>query len=172
MRWLIIFLALFLLIILQAAFNSLLVTFGSVNLLLIFATLTAIFGGEKELGVTLIISALMLDFASGLPDGLLAISLILSIVMVRLSVAWFFSTENDFKIMLGSVGAATIVFVVLTWLVNQIFQIFHLAYEFQLGFLLGKKVWADMLLNLLFTYPIMYYYFFLQKVIKEKHGSV
>lgn len=166
MKWTVLFLSLFLLLVVQASLSSFLTPFSFANLILIFVVMVSIFGSTKELAVVTVISALMLDFSSGLTDGLLMTSFIASVFLIRIMVNWFFSKEEDVKVLLGSVFFATVSFFLVTLLINQLFGIFNQAYVLDYYFLLTRKIWLDLFLNLLFTYPIMYFYFFLQKLTK------
>ncbi|MDP4001121.1 MAG: hypothetical protein Q8P83_02685 [bacterium] len=171
MKWIVLFLSIFFLIVVQASFSSFLAPFSFANLVLIFVVMVSIFGSTKEVTVVTVISALMLDFSSGLTDGLLLTSFIATVFSIRLMVNWFFSKEEDIKVLLGSVFFGTVIFFLVTLLINQLFGIFNQAYVLDYYFLLTRKVWLDLFLNLVFTYPIMYYYFFVQKFTKT-HASV
>jgi hypothetical protein len=169
MKWLIIFISLFVLVILQSAGSTLIIPFSFANLLLIFSLVSVLLSETKEMiGVT-IISALLLDFSSGLTDGVIALSFTLTILTVYIAVNWFFTKEYKFMRTLVLVGVSTVFFLILVLIINRSFDIFNLGHSIDLNFLFSRKIWLELALNFLFTWPVVYFYLKVNKFIKWIH---
>jgi hypothetical protein len=152
MKYIIWFLSLFFLLVIQA---GVLVPLHvpAVNLILVMvvaATLLSEF--EFALGLTLT-GGLLLDFVSGTPDGILTASTLIVFLLLYFIVNSIIAREPNQIILFSSVAATTIGY----FLIVELF--YHTGYKFVLT---RQLPWA-LLFNLLLTYPVFMYYLLIQK---------
>lgn len=168
-KWVINFLAVLLLLILQTAiFDSFGLGQQSPNLVLLLIVLFAVFSDFWQGLIVSMIGGILLDFSSGLPDGLFLIAVLLTFLTLFM-VRGFFTTRSENRAsLIGFVALSSVEFFVLTLLINQMFKLFHLSHVFYYRPLLFKQLPLNLVLDVLFIYPVFYYYLLVDRLADSK----
>lgn len=163
-RYIIIFVLLFILLALQGGFiNNL--GFGSFgNLILLYTVTTVILGTFEESFFTVLVGGLMLDLVSGTRAGLSIVSLFAVFGFTTLLVTRFTQKEPNRWILFLCVSAGTIIFNATFAGLSQLLAVMHLANVLGFDFALGKKLLLDLVVNLVLAYPFLYIYNFSQNL--------
>jgi hypothetical protein len=172
MRPIIWFLSLFILLIFQAGVLAPL-HLAPISLILIMIVAAALLADfNSGLGLTLI-GGLLLDFSSGVPDGLVTMSLLCVFLLLYFIVNSVLAREPSQIILFSSVASATIAYFVIFLSLNQIFSLVHLTTNLGVKYVLTVELPLSLLFNLIFTYPIFQYYLWVQKLINKfiKYGQ-
>lgn len=127
------------------------------NLLLILVIVATVFESYKFALTTAVISGLTLDLTSSTLDSTLILAMVGTFAFVYYMVNNLLSRQEDWVILLATVGMSTIVFSLLVVLVNKIFGIINLGMYLDLGFIFGRKLILDLVFNLLLAYPVFYF---------------
>ncbi len=142
------FLAILLLIIIQAGILIPL-NLTAANLVLIFLVSAVLLSDfDQALALTLV-SGLLLDFLSGLPDGVIMISLFAIFLILYFVVNTVLEREPNQIVLFTSVAAATIGFYLLIFVLRGLRDP---------AFLLLNQLPKALVLNLIFTFPVFRYY--------------
>lgn len=162
MKYIIWFISIFLLLVFQAGVLVPL-HLAPVNLILVLVV-TAVLLADFNLAIGLTLAGgLMLDFISGVPDGLVTMSLLLVFLFLYFVVNYVLSREASQLVLFTSVAVGTASYYLFFLAFDQIFGIFHLNAIFSVNYLLTVELPATLLFNLIFTYPIYLYFLQTQK---------
>jgi len=170
MKFILWLIAIFVLLIVQVGILKPLNIFP-VNLLLIVITIAAL-TFEFEFGLFLVlISGIMLDFISGLPDGLLIASSFATYLILYFTFSALLVSESNLVILFSSVLAATVIFFVLYLVFHQLLFALHLTTKIDIAYLFKVSLPIEALFNLVFTYPIYKFFSWIQKITHLKQAA-
>ncbi|HYE22403.1 MAG TPA: hypothetical protein VD998_02315 [Verrucomicrobiae bacterium] len=158
MKWVIWILAIFLLLTVS---DGIFININSLpvvpSILLILCTTALILGDHLEAWLIMIVSGIFLDFASGLPDGIMLTSILLAALFVYVVVNWFLAKEFNIPILFLSVGLMTFLFIVFSLALVKIYS-FLQPIEIDYSYILLNKLFWYIMINLILTYPIYLYF--------------
>ena len=163
MKYIIYFLAIFLLLVIQ---QGILMPLGimPVNLLLVFAvTAMLIADFNTALGITLACGVL-LDLASGTADGLITMSLVSALLILYFLLNSWVSREANRLVLFSAVAGTTVLYFFLFMVFNRIFAVFNLGQNLQLNYFFLRILPLSLLFNLIFTYPIFLYFSYVRSI--------
>jgi hypothetical protein len=168
MRTVIWIIAVFVLLALQAGILGNLHFLPAVpGLLVIFCAVAMAREAWPDTAIVVAVSGIMLDFVSGLPDGILLIALGLASGFGYVLLHWWLARDYNNWILLVAAGAVTIVNFLATLGVAKLFSLAGLGGGLDYGYLLGHElVWA-VVLNLLLAFPVYLYYVGTRKIINQ-----
>jgi len=157
MRNLVIFFSILLLLLIQ---DSILQPFRiePVNLVLLFLVFTVLFSEFDEGLLVALVGGLLLDFVSGVTDGVIALSMVLIFLIGHFILNSLIARESNRIILVSSVATASLLFWTAQSFVLNDWRLLNLAWF--TGF------------NLLFTYPVLKYYSWIHSRLKTKVTAV
>lgn len=173
MKLIIWFLSLFILLVIQAGVLMPL-HLAPVSLILIMVVVSALLADFNfGLGLSLA-GGLFLDFASGTPDGLITMSILCVFVLLYFIVNSVLARDASQIILFTSVASATIAYFIIFLLLDQIFGLFQLTADLGYKYVLTVQLPLAVLFNLIFTYPVLKYYLWIQKTTLKfgKHEPI
>ena len=113
-----------------------------------------------------------MDFASGSPDGLITMSLLVVFLVMHSVLKEFLSREPNRLILVATVASATVLYYFAFLVMDQLFGIIHLAEKTNVQYLLSVQLPLSVMWNLIFSYPIFQYYFLTQNLASRlKHNE-
>lgn len=128
------------------------------DLVLIYLSIGLIFLSLKQVLALGIFSGALLDYFSGLPDGLLLISTIIGLYFAYYLGQLFFQEKlTDFLVVLYVVFT-TIFSGLSLLLINDIVSLFGFSSHLDWNTFLGRQLGFHVILNLIFIYPVYWYY--------------
>ena len=154
---------LFLLLIIQEGVLNRL-NISPVNLILIFLIIVGILNSLRFALALGLVGGLMLDFTSPFPDGLIIVCCLIVILLLDFVINKILAREPSYLIYFGSVLGGTIVFFVSLVIVNKIFIIFKINSLLNYDYILFHASWIGLILNLIFTYPVLRLYLFMENL--------
>lgn len=110
---------------------------------------------------------LLLDFASGSPDGLQTMSLLATFGVLHLVLREFLTREPNRYVFAATVFGGTLAYFVAFLFINRFFGFLHITIRPDLRFTLTTQMPLTMIWNLVFTYPIMRLYIFVQNMVSK-----
>jgi hypothetical protein len=124
-----------------------------------------------------IVSGVLLDFASGLPDGIMLLSLLGASGCVYAIIYWWLNREYNWVILFISTAVLTLLYFVFVVGLAWLFSLVGLESTADSGFLLTRKVLWYIVINIILTYPVYLYYLLIKFVIlrlnkKKRYESV
>lgn len=132
---------------------------GAVGNLLMVLVVIATVSEKFEYGLlAAIIAGIVLDLASASRDGTMVICMLVVTTAVYFTVNTLLTRREDWMILVSSVSMGTIVFMVAFILISKLFAILHLGQPADTGFILGRKLLLDLVVNLILTYPVYWLY--------------
>ena len=158
MRYLTLLVAIFFLLVLQA---GVLAEFGLSNLgnlVLLFVVISIMSGDLKEGLFVALLAGIMLDFISGTVDGTLILVLITIFGFTRVFITKFIPKESSPIVLLSSIALNTVLFALSFLIINKFFTLIKIDSAADWKFVLGMKLVWDLLINLIFAYPIFWFY--------------
>ncbi|OGE74188.1 MAG: hypothetical protein A3I07_01445 [Candidatus Doudnabacteria bacterium RIFCSPLOWO2_02_FULL_42_9] len=163
MRNIIWFFALILLLVLQ---NGILVPLHiiSVNLVLIVVAIATLLSEFNQGLIITLMGGLITDFMSGLPDGVMTISFLLAFLILHFILNEILAREANRFILGVAVLGSTLVYFFSVIFVSYIFSWFNLVTQIDFMYLLSSRLPLLLLWNLIFTYPILMYYTWIQNL--------
>ena len=165
-RYILWLIAIFVLIVLQSAVFIPL-NFDHVNLLLVLIVVSLLFA-DFDFGLIFsTICGLILDFLSGIPDGIFAFSLVSIFLILYFVVNNVLAKEPSLLILFASVAVATLLFFGLFLLYNQIFKMFGLATVINYKSLLLFDLPSALVFNLLLTFRVLKYYTWVENLNRK-----
>ena len=132
----------------------------------VIATLLTTF--EESLVLTLI-SGLLMDFLSGLPDGVFMITTLSVFLIIYFFVNKIMTREVNLTTLYGSVITAEIIFFLIFAIIITIFAYFK-NQEFSMPHY--TKILKDLIYALVLTYPIFVYYKFVSNLQLRKNVTI
>lgn len=157
MKFFIIFAVISILAILQAGFLSNFSILSSFNLLLVFSLSLALSSDSKQGLVAALLSGVILDFYSGLTDGLLTLSLVVTILTVRFVISIFLSPYSSRVILLSSVMLASVIFNLAVVFFAFLLEILPgFGQNLSLPYIFGQKIWLEILGSIILAYPMLW----------------
>ena len=140
----------------DAGFVSEFKYFGEVNLLIVFTLIAASMLELRQVLIVAIISGVMLDFYSGLIDGVLTGALIISALAVYLlSKVWLSPTSEKYIVLVSAV-AGTVVFNLSVVVLSLIIRLIGLDQDLSLSQIFLEKIWMSGLFAALLAYPMLF----------------
>ena len=149
---------------------------GPVNLLLVLVVVSLLFAGF-DFGLGLAVGAgVILDFLSGAPDGIFALTFVVVFLLLYFIINNVLSREPNLLILFSSVAASTISYFIFLMIFNQLFKVVHLGSEINWRAVVLSDLPWSLFFNLLATYPVSRYYLafenFNQRFIKNAPQSI
>ena len=166
MRNIIWFIALFILLLIQGGV-LLPLHISPANLILIVVALSTILSDFRQGLIIALMGGLLMDFASGSPDGLITMSLLTVFLILHLILKEFLSREPNRFILIATVVSATLLYYIAFLAVDQLFGLIHLAEKTDVRYLLSVQLPLSIMWNLIFSYPIFQYYFWTQNLASK-----
>jgi hypothetical protein len=120
-----------------------------------------------DTAIIVIASGIMLDFVSGLPDGILLISLGLSAGFVHVLLYWWLTKDYNNWILFVAAGTMTIANFLFALGLAKAFALIRIGGDLDYGYLLSHKLPWELLLNLLLAFPVYLYYVGTRKIINK-----
>ncbi|MBX4186665.1 MAG: hypothetical protein KW802_00165 [Candidatus Doudnabacteria bacterium] len=160
------FLALFILLLLQGGILIPL-HIAPVGLIVIIIALAPVLSEFKQGLIVTLLGGLLLDLASGAPDGLITMSLLSMFLIVHVTLKEFLSREPNKFILGSSVALGTIIYYISFVGFSRLFVILHLLGKPDISYLLQNQLPRAVIWNLIFTYPMFYYYLLTQNLVSK-----
>ncbi|MGE5392880.1 MAG: hypothetical protein ACM3NH_04005 [Candidatus Saccharibacteria bacterium] len=172
-RWALIVLALFCLLCLESGFFGRLAFLPVVpGLLVTFIACVFTFGELKEAYGAAIVAGVFLDFASGLPDGVLLLSLVVSLSLLSAGFRRFFSLKASTQAALPlNVVVLTVLNSAAVAVFSKLFALAGLGQAIEWRFFAIHGLPWLLLFNLLMAYPMLYLQSILGGILKERAES-
>ncbi len=124
---------------------------------------------EKRLAIfTIAASGVILDFISGLPDGIMLLSLGFACLTSFVLVYWWLAKEYNIGILFVSVGATTLVFIISVLIFSKLFSLMGLGSGIDYAYLIIHRFVWYLVLNLILTYPMYLFYLFLSHTVSKR----
>jgi hypothetical protein len=140
---------------------------AAANLILIMVAVAGVLA-DFNLGLELALTGgLLLDFLSGVPDGIVTMSLLCVFLLLYFIVNSVLARESSRIILFTSVASASLAYFIIFLLFNQLFSLFRLTANFDIPYVLTVRLPLSLLLNLIFTYPVFQYYLLVQKLASK-----
>lgn len=115
-----------------------------------------------------VVSGILLDFVSGLPDGIMLLSIIISVGFLMLLKSMFLRKEQHFLFVYAATGLMSLVFFLLILSINQLFILLGLsASRLETTYLLGMNLVWFVVLNIIVAFPVLYYYHFIDSLARK-----
>jgi len=171
MKYLILDLGIFFLLIVQAGIFSRLGFFGYANLLLVFMAVAVIFSGfNKGLAISLF-TGIMFDFLSSQVFGFWSFVFVSVFLIAFFALRFFVPKEPNKLIIFSTVAGVTLLYYLVVYFYSKVFGIFHLSSSFDVVLFSTKIIPFSFLLNLLAVWPILQYFLFLNRWFQEKNAQ-
>ncbi len=163
MRNIIWFIALIILLLIQA---GILVPLGTapVSLILIVVAIATILSYFWQGLIITLLGGLLLDFVSGSPDGLISMSMVAVFLLMHLLFNELLSREPNQYILAASVAVSTVVYYLVYVAVTNFFEVLGLTGTPDTRYLLTVQLPLALMWNLIFAYPIFRYYVLVQNL--------
>ena len=158
MRWITAFLSILILFLIQD--GVIFVLTGGMyyaNLVLVFLIIKIIYSDLKDVLIAAVISGLIFDFLSGLPDGALTLSVLMTSAAVYYIANNVISREPNIALSHGLTVLGTVIFFMFSWLVVQGMTLSGISPSLGINITL-RSFAAELFLNALLTYPVFLYY--------------
>jgi hypothetical protein len=166
MRNIIWFLALFLLLIIQA---GILVPLSilPINLVLVTIALAAILiDFDTGLFISLV-GGTFLGFVSGAADAILLLSSVVEFLIVYFIVHEVLARDPNRLILFGSAGFGTVIYFATYLGMVSLLGILGLVHKSDLNFILSNQLPLTLMWNLVFVYPVLFYLNMVEKLIRR-----
>jgi hypothetical protein len=167
MKYLVIFLFLFLLLTLQAGFVSNLGLGTIGNLCLLFAISSVILGDFEESFFTCIAAGFMIDLVSASRAGIITICFLAVFGFTYIFTNKFVQREASRLILFILALANTLLFSLIFLIVNHFLNYIHLGTMVDWKYILGKKLFVDLIFNIILIYPVFMLYAWMQKIQRK-----
>lgn len=166
MRNIIWFLALTLLLVVQAGILMPL-KITPVSLILIAVTMATLLSEFNQGLIITLMGGIILDFTSGFPDGIFTISFLIVFLGMQLILNEFLTREPNRFVIGVAVAGSTLVYFLAIVIVNYVFTWFHLISQIDLQYWITVRLPLMLMWNLIFAYPIFYYYLIVQNLASK-----
>ena len=134
------------------------------NLLLVLIVVSLIFASfDFGLAISLL-CGILLDFLSGSADGVISFTLVSVFLLMYFVINFIVAREPSLIILFSSVIGATIGYYLVFVAFNQLFGLFGLSDSINYTNLFRDQLSISLILNLAFTYPILRFYLFIEKL--------
>lgn len=163
-------LSLFLLLVVQTGILAQLGLGAVGNLMLLFTLMAVVSSDVQEGLITAIIAGVMLDLASGSRDGTLLICFLACFGFTYAYIYKFVPRDTNRLILLSCVAINTVLFAIVFVFVNKFLVVLGLDTLVDWKFVLGKKLIIDLVINVIFAYPIFVYFSYIKKL--ERRFSI
>ncbi len=168
MKYLLYFLAIFFLFILEAGVFSQFYFLPVIPpLVIVFSALLIPLDGRQLSIFSIIASGVLLDFLSSQPDGILLLSLVIACLVNYVLINWWLVRDYNIGILFISTAATILVYFVSVLILAKLFTVIGIGRDIEYGYLLTHGLVWSLLLGLVFTYPVYYYYLLLQKITQK-----
>ncbi|MBI3952542.1 MAG: hypothetical protein HY336_01135 [Candidatus Doudnabacteria bacterium] len=164
-KWLILFFLVSVLIVLQTGFSTIPLLSGF-NLALIYSVISVIHSGRKESAFVVIFSGILLDFYSGLVDGTLTLSLILTAVAVYFLANSVLAPASPRLINYIAVFFGILCFNVLVLLLSLALSVLDLASLSTVWSKVLRKIFPELIFALILTQPMFWLFQIKNRVFK------
>jgi hypothetical protein len=158
MKWIIYGVVLLLLFVFQLAIANLNIFPSTPNLVLIYLAVLLFYIPIKDVIWLSIGVGVLLDFFSGLPDGIMVVSVVGSMLAAYYLSQMVFTEQLSTFLILFYTILSTIVFFLAVLLSNYILTAFDLGRSVNFSNLFSLKLGADVIFNLIALYPIYWIY--------------
>lgn len=132
-------------------------------LLIAYAIIAVLHADRHEAAYVVILSGLLLDFFSGLPDGILTLSLIVAALTVYFLSKAVLATYSHRLILFISVLGASLIFNLSVILVSLLLSIFDLVQPGEVLRNVWSVLWLNLFLTAILAYPMLWLYESLQR---------
>ncbi|OGE81414.1 MAG: hypothetical protein A3H72_01095 [Candidatus Doudnabacteria bacterium RIFCSPLOWO2_02_FULL_48_8] len=127
------------------------------NTVLLFG-LSAIFYSKKNPLTISLVLGLMMDLASGLPDGIFLVAAPVTIFSLKSALNRFFSKRDQRYIEFLLVLASVLTFYLISISMIGLFNLLNLSAYVNWKRLIFDKLWLDLVLSAIFYYPVVWYH--------------
>ena len=166
MKWLIWAIAIFILMVLNAGIFSQFYFLPFLpGLLVVFIAILLMLEDKREWLVLTVISGVLMDFASGLPDGVLLSSLIAAGGAVYFLTSRLVNREYGWVILFATSAVMSLLYFVFSLAVAKLFDLFGLETNIDYAYFFAHKILWYIVINLVLTYPVYLYYLLVKKLI-------
>jgi|GEM_PF-3492007 hypothetical protein len=138
-----------------------------VNLILVVVAMAVILSDFNQGLLITVMGGLLLDFTSGLPDGLISISLLVAFLILHFIMNEILSREPNRFILFSAVLAASIIYFIAFLAVDKLFGFIGLASRLDIRYILVVQLPLTVLWNSIFAYPIFRYYLITQNLASK-----
>jgi hypothetical protein len=177
MKWLIWILAVFVLLVLNTG------VFSQIYFLPILPGMLVVFGAviltledQRDWLIITAISGVMMDFASGLPDGVMLLSLFCASGMVYILTNWLITREYGWITLFATSAVMSTLFFLLVLGFAKIFDLVAFDVSIDYAYFFTRKILWYIVINLILTYPVYIYYLLIKRLIskiqKRPHESI
>lgn len=136
---------------------------AAVSLMLILVIFSVILSDFNQGLFITLASGVMTDFISGLPDGLLTLSLLAVFLSLHFIQHKILAREINRIMLFASVGFGTIIYFAAFLIFGGLSYFFRLMPKPDLSFIILRNLPLALILNLVFAFPMFVYYLYLQK---------
>ncbi len=160
------FFALFLLLLIEA---GVLLPFhmAPIGLILIVIALATILSDFMQGLVITFMGGILLDLVSGVPDGLMSISLLIVFLTMQFILKEFLSKEPNFLILASIILGSTVIYYLAFYLTNNLFIVLHLSKDLDFNYLILNQLPQALIWNFVLSYPVFRYYLFVQNLVSK-----
>jgi cell shape-determining protein MreD len=158
MKYFIAIVVMCLLFVLQLAISDLGFSFGAPNLLLVYLAVLLLYWRLNNVLLLAVVAGFFLDFFSGYPDGVMVIGVVGGIGIGYFFGQMMFTEKYGNFLGLFFVIFSTVAFFFIVMILNELFRYFGITGQLNWTNMLVYKLGSDLILNLLFLYPIYWVY--------------
>lgn len=170
MKYVILVVALFILLVIQTGLLPQVGLDGIGNLILLFVIVTILFSEIHDWLPVAIIAGLALDLASSSIAGTATLAMIITGFAIFGLINKVMAREANQLILLICASLGTIIFSISFLLINKLLNVLGTGAAISFEFVLGRKLLFDLIFNLVLIIPIFYYYQLTQKIYKRING--
>jgi rod shape-determining protein MreD len=156
MRWAILFFSILVLFFLQDSAAPFFSKWIYPNAALIFSLVAALELNRRDAAAAGIFTGLVLDFNSGLPDGVMIAAVLLAGAGVNFLYNQVISREHTRMMLISSIAFGVVLFHLNVWLLVQAVSLF--TQEAPSMIMLPIRLLLDVAVSVLLTYPVYMYY--------------
>lgn len=136
-------------------------------LLLVFTVAAAIYGRVREALFVGLMSGVLLDYLSGLPDGVFLLTFLLLVLILRFTMRLLSEKKDNLLTVAAIMLCATLGYYLLVFSLSQLFSFLGTGQSFNLVWFFRKNFWIAAVLNVILFYPTYRYYLFISKVSRR-----
>ncbi|HYC79899.1 MAG TPA: hypothetical protein VEC17_02640 [Candidatus Binatia bacterium] len=158
MKWLVPIIIITLLFVLQLAISDMNLWLGVPNLLLCYVSVMLLYRGLNEVLLISIFAGILLDYFSGLPDGVMVLSMLAATAAAYYLGNMVSAQKLSNFLILFYILFSTMGFFLFVLIATEVLAVFGLVSRMDWDGLLTRKLGADVIFNLIFLYPIFWLY--------------
>ena len=164
-KWLFLFFFVSVLVVLQAGFFMEVPWLLGFNIVVVYAIVTVVRADYKEAAFVVILSGLLLDLYSGLLDGTLTLSLILSAFLVSFLSRSLLAPYSGRLMMFMAAGIGILSFNLSVLVITLVLSLFNLASVSSVAFAVWSKIWMELITAVVLVPVSLYIFEFKDKIL-------